>query len=247
MCMAEGGETRCLEMMNSGRKINGTFAEYTLVPYRYLMALPETLSDETIAPILCGGVTIYKALKICGATAGQWVVISGAGGGVGALGIQYAVAMGYRVVAIDGGQEKALYCEQMGAEVYINFMEEKDVPSRVILATDGCGANAALMVAGSGQAYQQAFQMMAPFGTIVCIGIPPPTDLVHFHPLTFIDKGIKLFGSAVGTRKDVLEALEFVKRGKVTPVVQTAQLEELNDIAAEFSTGKASVPSLRKL
>jgi propanol-preferring alcohol dehydrogenase len=82
---------------------------------------PAILKDSIIAPILCGGVMICKALTICGAVPGQWVAINSASGGVGALGVQYARAMGYRVVAIDGGAVKGSYCASLRAEVYIDF------------------------------------------------------------------------------------------------------------------------------
>jgi len=62
------------------------------------------LADAVIAPVLCGGVTAYKALKISGETPEQWIEISGVGGGVGSLAIQYVCAMGYRAIAIDAGQ-----------------------------------------------------------------------------------------------------------------------------------------------
>jgi len=237
MCLKEAGETRCLEQIHSGRKVDGTFAEYTVVPVRYILQLQEGLSDEEVAPILCGGVTVYKALKICGAIPGQWLAISGAGGGVGSLGIQYAKSMGYRVVGIDGGIEKESYCKRLGAEVYIDFTRAKNVPAAVLEATEGQGVSAVLAVAGTARAYQQSFEMMAPFGTLVCIGIPPPSERVSFHPLDFIDMGFTVIGSAVGTRGDVLEALKFVKRGHVTPTIQKVGLDKLNSIAQEFHSG----------
>jgi propanol-preferring alcohol dehydrogenase len=215
----------------------GTFAEYTVVPSRYVLELPEGLKDEKIAPILCGGVTVYKALKFSGANKGEWVAITGGGGGVGALGVQYAVAMGYKVIAIDGGDEKGRYCESLGASAYVDFATSKDIASAIKKTTGGNGVNAAIAVAGSGAAYRACFGMMAPFGTIVCVGIPPPTDLVSFHPLEIIDLGVRVIGSAVGTRGDVLEALVFVERGEVKPTVKTARLKQLNEIAGEFRKG----------
>jgi len=230
----EEGETRCFAQLNSGRKIDGTFAEYTVIPSRYVLELPEGLKDEEIAPILCGGVTVYKALKICGAERGNWVAITGAGGGVGALGIQYAVAMGYKVAAIDGGAEKGGYCTSLGASAYVDFTTAKDIASTVKESTCSIGINAAIAVAGSGAAYRACFGMMAPFGTIVCVGIPPPSDLVSFHPLEIIDLGVRVIGSAVGTRMDVLEALAFVARGEVKPAVKIARLEQLNEIVDDL-------------
>jgi propanol-preferring alcohol dehydrogenase len=191
-----------------------------------------------LAPILCGGVTIYKGLKICGATPGQWIVISGAGGGVGALGIQFSKAMGYRTIAIDAGKVKGEYCLSLGAEVYIDLTTAADVPLVVREKTGGRGASAALVTAGSGKAYQDALGMLGPFGRLVCIGIPPPSQLVTFHPLLFIDMGITVIGSAVGTRLDIQEAISFVERGLVRPTVQMTTLDKLSAISEQITQGK---------
>jgi propanol-preferring alcohol dehydrogenase len=237
MCMTEMGETRCLKQIHSGRAIDGTFSQYTVVPYRYLLPIPELLRDEEVAPILCGGVTVYKALKISGSTPGQFIVISGAGGGVGALGIQYAKAMGFRVVASDVGNEKRAFCVGLGAEIYVDCTRES-LKEAVDKVTDRNGVSAAIVVAGSAKAYEASLEILGPFGTLVCVGIPPPTDLVQFHPLQFIDMGIRIIGSMVGTRGDVLEALDFVSRGEVVPAVQMKKLKDLDEIAHKIMIGE---------
>ena len=71
------------------------------------------------APILCAGVTVYKALKESGARAGEWVALPGAGGGLGHLAVQYAKWMGLRVIAIDTGAEKKELCLKLGAEKWV--------------------------------------------------------------------------------------------------------------------------------
>ncbi|KAI1852793.1 hypothetical protein JX266_002334 [Neoarthrinium moseri] len=235
-CRVPAGETRCVEQLNSGRKLDGTFAEYCAVPSRYVLKLPDdlTVSDELVAPILCGGVTAYNALKSCRATPGEWVAVSGAGGGVGALAIQYAKAMGYRVIAIDLGTDKKEYCLKLGAEVYVDAKE--DVTALVNKATKGTRAKAVIVSAGSGAAYQNAFDIVAAFGTVVCVGIPPPHQTMTLHPLQFIDKGFTIIGSVTGTRTDTLEALEFVQRGVVTPAIHPISLNELPDVADRVAT-----------
>lgn len=74
---------------------------------------------------MCGGVTAYTACKRSAVKPGQWLVVSGAGGGLGHLGLQYAKAMGMRVIAIDGGEEKAKLCKDLGAEEYLDFTNVK--------------------------------------------------------------------------------------------------------------------------
>ncbi|KAM0343519.1 hypothetical protein ACHAPU_008414 [Fusarium lateritium] len=236
-CREPGGEVRCLEQQNSGRKWDGTFAEHCVVPGRYVLALPDAreLPDELVAPILCGGVTAYKALKACGATPGQWVAIVGAGGGVGGLAIQYAKAMGFLVAAVDVGSARDI-CIKMGADAYFDG-SSSDTPVELKKLTPyGAGASALIVTAGSGRAYQSALDLIAPFGTLVCVGIPPPGQAMNLHPLTLIDRGINLLGTLVGTRTETLEALEFVRRGVVKPVVQSVEFDKINDLAEQFSS-----------
>ncbi|KAI1608289.1 alcohol dehydrogenase [Exophiala viscosa] len=231
-CLAPGGEARCLEMLCSGLKRDGTFAEYAVVPSRYVVRIPEGVPDQLVAPILCGGVTAFKAIKVSEAAPGQWMVISGAGGGVGALGIQFAKAMGYRVIAIDLGDAKREYCLELGAEEY--FDATKVDASAIQQLTGGYGAAAVLMMANSAKAYEAGLEFVAPYGAFVCVGIPPPEQKVRFHPLLGISKNIRIIGSAVGTRKDIWDAIDFVKRGVVTPRVEKAALDDLTEISKTF-------------
>ncbi|KAF7554716.1 hypothetical protein G7Z17_g2723 [Cylindrodendrum hubeiense] len=241
-CLHPGGETRCAEQLNSGRKINGTFAEYAVVPARYIIRIPDHVktSDEALAPILCGGVTAYKALRVCGAAGGQWVAVLGAAGGVGAFAIQYARSMGLRVLAIDAGESKGQYCLQLGAEAYVDVLGADSVADQAATITGRRSISAALVIAGSAKGYQTALEILGPFGTLVCVGIPPPHELVSFHPLLFIDKGIKIIGSAVGTREDIIDAIEFVERGLVKADIVPVRLSDMPRIAKEFGeiTGK---------
>ncbi|UZP43277.1 hypothetical protein NXS19_011093 [Fusarium pseudograminearum] len=210
---------------------------HCLVPSRYVLTLPDDpdLPDELVAPILCGGVTAYKALKACEATPGDWVAIVGAGGGVGGLAIQYAKAMGYRVTAVDVGPAED-FCMKMGADAYFDG-SSPDTPAKLKnLTPNDAGAKAVIVTAGSGKAYQNAIDLVAVFGTLVCVGIPSPDQAMSLHPLTLIDRGIKLFGTMVGTRTETLEALEFVRRGVVKPIVQTVGFSEIEDLAERFST-----------
>src|SRR5262250_3338751 len=101
-----GWETLCLEQKNSGYSVNGSFAQYALARAEYVGRIPKNLPFVDAAPILCAGVTTYKALKETRTRPGEWVVISGAGGGLGHVAIQYAKAMGLHVAAVDLGPDK---------------------------------------------------------------------------------------------------------------------------------------------
>lgn len=111
-----GDEPLCADAQLSGYTVDGTFQQYCLAQAAHLTPIPDVQLDA-VAPVLCAGVTVYKGLKESEARPGQVVAIVGAGGGLGTLAIQYAKAMGLRVIGIDGGDEKRQVCEQLGCEV----------------------------------------------------------------------------------------------------------------------------------
>ncbi len=212
------------------------------MPYDYIVRLPEGSEDGVLAPVMCGGVTAYKALKVADVAPGSWVVLLGAGGGVGSLGVQYARAMGYRVIAVDAGSQKKEACLELGASAYVDIDQEGlDIADTVKGLTDGQGARAVIVIAGSSRAYQDAFHMVAPFGTLVCVGITPLSDPIQVHPLTLIDTGVRVIGSMTGTREDIVEAVEFVRRGEVVPEVQMIPLDSMERIGE--LRAKVSCPS----
>ncbi|KAJ5165069.1 alcohol dehydrogenase [Penicillium coprophilum] len=220
-------ETRCLKQVFSGRDVPGTLARYTVVPERYITPLPDGIPSEMLAPIMCAGVTAYKALKVASLAIGSWVGISGAAGGVGSLALSYAKHMGYRPIAIDRGEGRRLLCRDAGAEVYLNFEKEEDLRSAMLVQTEGKLCSAIIVCAGAATAYEEALKCLDYHGTLVAVGIPPPTSKISLHPLDLIDNGIRIVGSITGDRVDIANAAEFVRKGLVKPRVTEVGLHEL--------------------
>ncbi|QJT81134.1 alcohol dehydrogenase AdhP [Kosakonia sp. MUSA4] len=227
-----GWETLCHGQQNSGYSVNGTFAEYCLADANYVGILPDNVEFHAIAPILCAGVTVYKGLKMTEARAGEWVVVSGIGG-LGHLAIQYAVAMGMNVAAVDIDDGKLEFARRLGASVVVNGREED--PGKRFHAEFG-GAHGVLVTAVSPKAFEQATTMMRRGGTMVLNGLPPGKfDLSIFD---MVLDGITVRGSIVGTRKDLQEALDFAGRNKVHAEIAVEPLENINSIFDRMRAGK---------
>ena len=96
-----GFSNKCVNGKSNGLSKDGGFAQYSVVDARQLTALPDSMSSLDAAPLMCAGVTIYKALKRCKPTPGKRVGIVGCGGGLGHLGLQFADAMDLRVTGVD--------------------------------------------------------------------------------------------------------------------------------------------------
>lgn len=228
----ESWETLCLSQQNAGYSVNGSFAEYCLADANYVGLLPDNLEYAEVAPILCAGVTVYKGLKMTDTKPGDWVVVSGIGG-LGHLAIQYAVAMGRNVAAVDIDDDKLAFAQRLGASVVVNA--RKADPAQVCHTAFG-GAHGALVTAVSPTAFEQAIGTLRRGGTMVLNGLPPGKfDLSIFD---MVLDGITVRGSIVGTRKDLQEALDFAGQHKVKASVAVEPLSNINDIFNRMRAGK---------
>ncbi|TFD50666.1 alcohol dehydrogenase AdhP [Cryobacterium frigoriphilum] len=227
-----GWETLCESQKNGGYGVDGSFGEYMLVDARFAVKIPEGSDLIEIAPVLCAGVTVYKGLKMTEARPGQWVVISGIGG-LGHIAVQYAKAMGLRVVAVDVADDKLALATKHGAEIVINALNEN--PVEAVQRQTG-GAHGVLVTAVHPAAFGQAIGMTRRGGTIVFNGLPPGDFPAPIFDIVL--KGLTIRGSIVGTRQDMEEALAFYARGEIHPTVSTRSLGEINDIFDEMKHGK---------
>ena len=195
--------------------------------------LPAGVDFAQMAPILCAGVTTYKGLKETEARPGEWVAISGVGG-LGHVAIQYAKAMGLKVVALDVAPEKLVLAKVAGADLAVDA-RSPDAVARVINGTGG-GAHGILVTAVSTPAFAQALHMVRRKGTISLVGLPPgefPTPIFDV-----VLKRITVRGSIVGTRRDLDEAIAFAANGKVKAEITKARLEDINTIFADLKAGR---------
>lgn len=228
-----GWETLCEHQHNSGYSCDGGFAEYVIATADFAARLPKDVDFAAIAPILCAGVTTYKGLKETEARPGEWVVISGIGG-LGHVAVQYAKAMGLKVVAVDIAADKLALAKSAGADVTVNALDA-DAAEQAIAATAG-GAHGILVTAVSPAAFAQSLKMVRRKGTVALVGLPPgefPTPIFDV-----VLKRITVRGSIVGTRRDLDEAIAFATEGKVKSHITTAPLSDINAIFERLKKGE---------
>ena len=227
-----GWETLCESQQNAGYSVNGSFSEYVLANANYVGIIPESVDSIEIAPVLCAGVTVYKGLKMTEARPGDWVVISGIGG-LGHMAVQYAIAMGLNVAAVDIDDEKLEFAKKLGATITVNA---KNTDPGEYLKEEIGGAHGVLVTAVSSIAFDQAISMVRRGGTVVFNGLPTGD-----FPVSIFDtvlNGITIRGSIVGTRLDLQESLDMAAAGKVRATVAAEPLENINDIFERMRQGK---------
>ncbi|HEY0601697.1 MAG TPA: zinc-binding dehydrogenase [Herpetosiphonaceae bacterium] len=202
-----------------------------LAPANYVARIPDALSFVDAAPILCAGVTTYKGLKETDTRPGEWVVISGIGG-LGHVAVQYAIAMGLRVAAVDVADEKLALARDLGAELIVNAATTDPV---AVIQREIGGAHGALITAVSVPAFRQGIGMLRRGGTCALVGLPPgdfPTPIFDV-----VLKRLTIRGSIVGTRQDLHEALDFAAQRKVQATTEIQPLEAINAVFDRLRAG----------
>jgi len=138
------------------------------------------------------------------------------------------------VIAIDAEDKREIALES-GAEHYVSFGSREapvDTVAEVKKLTGDEGVQAVIVVAAVAAAYASSVPMLKVGGRVVCVGIPEG-DMVAIasaYPQLLIGKELSIVGSAVGSRKDAIETLEFAARGIVKMHVKTEKLENLTKV-----------------
>ena len=230
-CMT-GWETLCERQQNSGYAVDGGWAEYALASGAYVGKVLEGIDPFEAAPLTCAGVTTYKAVKVSGARSSQLVAIFGVGG-LGHLALQYALIAGAQVVAVDLFDEKLAMAKQLGAAYTVNAREQD--PAAAIKALGG--ADAAIALAVSPRAFEQAYGSLRRGGTLVFVGLPAD-NYIKLPIFETVLNGTKVLGSIVGTRVDLQEVFELHAAGKTEVIYERRRLEDVNSAIHEVETGQ---------
>jgi D-arabinose 1-dehydrogenase-like Zn-dependent alcohol dehydrogenase len=215
----------------TGVSFDGGYAEYMIAPAIAVALVPEELSPVDGAPLMCAGITTYNALRHSGAHSGDVVAIHGIGG-LGHLGVQYAVKMGFKTVAIARGADKAALAQKLGAWRYIDSQAQD--PSAELQKLGG--AKAILATVTSGEAMSSVQGGLGVNGTLIVIGAAPSMQV---NPLLLISGRRSIKGWYSGTAADSQDTLRFSVLTNVRSMNEVYPLEKVVEAYDRMISGKA--------
>ena len=157
-----GDFVNCENQPQSGTTVDGGYAEVVYARATGLVRIPDQLKSLEASPLLCAGITTFNALRGLDIRPDALVGVQGIGG-LGHLGVQYANKLGYRVVAIARGAEKASLATELGAHHYIDSAAVDPGPALQELG----GATAIIATAASGASMSPLVAGLAPRGQLV--------------------------------------------------------------------------------
>ncbi|RFN48806.1 hypothetical protein FIE12Z_6861 [Fusarium flagelliforme] len=227
----KGYHNNCPKQLNTGKHVPGTLQEYMIADARYVTQIPDDIPGEVAAPLLCAGLTMAGAVsKLEGyAEKGDWIVISGSGGGLGHLGVQIASRLnGLRVIAIDTGEARRKLSLDSGAEHFIDFKTE-NVEVKVEEITPE-GAAAVLVVTASQDAFVQAPSLVRNMGVIVTIGLPRNDFNIPLSATICSARDLTVTGVMVGTEKHMEDLLQHALEGTIVPEVKVLEFDRVGNV-----------------
>lgn len=228
----EGREVLCSKQLITGCTVDGGFAEFLRAKASHVAKLPASLKTEEAAPLLCAGLTVFRALKQSGLQSGQRLCVVGIGG-LGHLAVQIGKAMGASVYGVDLAEDKLKLATECGADGVFNAAAG---PVHKEIKKLG-GMHVVLVASGSKAAYESAFRYLRKGGTLAVVGMAP--EPVPMSTVALVSLEARIVASSVGTRQDLAELLDLVDRNPAIRCrIETRPLSAAPEVLDQMRRGE---------
>jgi len=212
-----GREHRCRFGEGIGHGRNGGFAEFVALSEHSLVKLPEGIDSIGAALLSCPmGVALQAVETTAQVASGETVVVTGAGGGLGAHAVQAAAALGARVLAVSSSPEKENSLRELGADEVLGD-EGLDFSEMVMAMTEDEGANVVIDTVGSAM-FPSTLRSLAQYGRLVLLG-EILGKKVTLNPAEIIFRDARVLGATGVSRATVERAAKLTLEGKLRAVV----------------------------
>jgi NADPH:quinone reductase-like Zn-dependent oxidoreductase len=229
-----------------GEHMDGTHAELISVPATNVYPMPDGLGFEEAAAFPLVFLTAYRMLATKARVAeGDWVLVWGAGGGVGTAAFSIARALGARTIVTSSSAEKLERLRDLGADAALDH-DAADVPAEVKELTGG-GADVVIEHVGEATWQRSLASARAGGRIVVCGATSGPNPPAALHRVWW--KELTIYGSTMGTKDDFEGAYELVRTGRARPIVdevfplaEARAAHERLESAAQFGKVVLSIP-----
>lgn len=215
----EGEDSLCAAYGLMGVDHHGGYAELVLAPLRNLFPLADTVSFQDAAAAGSVYLTAYHMLFARGAVhAGETVLVSAAGSGVGGAAMQLARWAGARVIVTAGSAAKRERALAEGAEHTVDY-SSPGWSDEVLGVTGGRGVDCAIDHTGAAT-FAEVLKSLAPRGRVVVCGATSGPE-VGIDLIDLFARQISIIGSSDGTRRELAEVLLLLSSGIISPVIDS--------------------------
>ena len=215
----QGDEHLCAKAQPTCVGRNGGYADAIRVNSRFAIPVPEALNSENVAPLLCGGITVYSPLRNWLARPSSRVGVIGIGG-LGHMGLQFARAFGCEVTAFSTSKDKEPEARELGAHHFVNTRDNSEL--KAVMGS----FDLILSTVSADQDFQSFVNALRPKGTLVALGASPSPLQISAFSLLGGQKAIA--GSPTGSPRDLHEMLDVAARHNVQAITEKFAMKDAN-------------------
>ena len=197
----------------------GGYSNVMVINEDYAVSIPDNLSLDGVAPLLCAGITLYSPIKHWKAGPGKKVAVMGLGG-LGHMGVKFAAAMGAEVTVFSHSPSKESDAKAMGAHHFVSTKEpgfNKSLIKHFDLILNTVSAELDI---------NDYLQMLNVDGTLVVIGLPGKPYAVEVGSL--LPARRSLSGSMIGGIAEMQEMLDFCGKHNIVSDVEVIKADYIN-------------------
>jgi len=224
-----GQENLCLSSEGTCVHRHGGFADRVRANARFVVPIPDSLTSEHAAPLLCAGITVYNPMRLRGVNPSSRVGVVGIGG-LGHLAIQFARVFGAEVTAFSTSLAKEAEARALGAHHFVNSRESKAM-KEVAGSLDFL-----ITTINADQDWSAYLQTLRPNGILWFVGVPPSPVAIHAFPLI---SGLRTIGgSPVGSPFRLREMLDVAARHGIKATTELYPMDKANEAIDKVRKGK---------
>lgn len=214
-----------------GSVAQGGYSNAVRAHEQFVFPIPDAISSEHAAPMLCAGLTLYSPLVRSNVGPGKRVAIVGIGG-LGHFGVMFAKALGAEVVAISHSTSKRDDALKMGAVEFVSTTSDdkwaenlKAKPFDVIINTSSTAAID----------FTTLLSVLKTEGRIVSVGMPE--DQIKLRVQDLAGKGAFLGSSHIGSKVEALEMLKLAAEKDIKPWIELIDMKDCSKAVERVSKG----------
>jgi uncharacterized zinc-type alcohol dehydrogenase-like protein len=204
-----------------GSWTDGGYSTHIVVVEKFVVNIPESISLDVAAPLLCAGITLFSPLRHWNAGPGKHIGIVGLGG-LGHIGVKLAAAMGADVTVLSRSASKAADAKTLGAQHFLNTTEDgalKDLAGTFDLIINTVSAPLDM---------GEMLGLLRRDGTVVNVGAPPADTTIAIHPFMLIGGRKSWAGSPIGGIAETQEMLDFCAEHGIGAEIELISADQID-------------------
>ncbi len=198
----------------------GGYSTQIVTDQRWVFSVSDKLNLAGVAPLLCAGITTYSPLKLAQVKPGHKVAVVGLGG-LGHMGVKFAVAMGAVVTMISTSKNKEADAKILGAQ---HFVLSSDADAMAQLSNT---FDVVLDAISGNHDYGYLLKLLKVEGKLLVVGLPVEQPKVNVFDL--ISKRRMIIGSAIGGTAETQEMLDFCAEKNIVSDIEIINMQEINE------------------